>query len=154
MLADVWGPLPQTLISLEVFRNPASSWLSPSIQTSQPVWSQWARDMSLLGPPRVHWTIIALIMSVWTQIQGFREKRSCIQIFALPSVNKICPWIHSSCQFGINIPLSMSHHQTNTQWNRKLAGFCCGVARSGSTTMGEICTTHPSLNLRKSSLAL
>lgn len=154
MLADVWGLLPQTVISLEVLRKPASSWLSPSIQTSQPVWMQWGYRHKPLLPPTAHWTIIALIMSVWTQIQCCRENRSCIQIFTLPSVNKICPWIHSSCQFGINIPLSMSHHQTNTQWNRKLAGFYCGVAGSGWTTMGEIPTTHRSLNLLKSSLAL
>lgn len=105
-------------------------------------------------PPREHWTIIALIMSVWTQIQGFRERRSCIQIFALPTVSKMCSWIHSSCQCGINIPLGMSHHWTHTQWNRKLGWFLLWCAQIRLSHDGKkFRTTHQSLNLLGSPLA-
>lgn len=110
---------------------------------------------SLLVSSRAHWTIRALIMSVWTQIQCFREKRSCIQIFILPTGHQTCPWTHSSCQFGINMPLGMSHHQPNTPWKRKLGWFLLWCAQIRRNHKGKkSCTTHPSLTLLQSSGSL
>lgn len=102
-----------------------------------------------LVPTRAPWAIMALITSVWTQIQCFSKKRSCIQTFTLPTVNS-CPWIHSSCQLGINIPLSLSHHQTNTQWNKKLGWYLSWWAHIRQPQWEEILhhspVTEPSAN--------
>jgi hypothetical protein len=53
-------------------------------------------------------------------------------------INKICPWVRSSCQWGINIPLGLHRPQLHTQCNGKLA--CCQLpcTQTSPTTMGSV----------------